>query len=114
MPTGRFAARSARPTSRRGSAAGSYATRGPARHRYDFGLSYSTQRYDGGNPAALRDVTDGSRNAGRSMASTRSRLRRRSALTYGARYARYDYLDSQRPAQSARRVHVPAGRVVLA
>ena len=44
--------------------AGDYATRAPARHRYDIGLSYSTQRYDGGNFAALRDVTDGSRNAG--------------------------------------------------
>ena len=44
--------------------AGEYATRAPARHRYDLGLSYSTQRYDGGNFAALRDVTDGSRNAG--------------------------------------------------
>ena len=44
--------------------AGAYTTRAPARHRYDIGLSYSTQRYDGGNSAALRDVTDGSRNAG--------------------------------------------------
>ena len=44
--------------------AGAYTTRAPARHRYDIGLSYSTQRYDGGNVAALRDVTDGSRNAG--------------------------------------------------
>ena len=40
------------------------ATRAPARHQYDIGMSYSTQRYDGGNPLALRDVTDGSRNAG--------------------------------------------------
>jgi hypothetical protein len=44
--------------------AGEYTTRAPARHRYDIGLSYSTQRYDGGNFATLRDVTDGSRNAG--------------------------------------------------
>ena len=44
--------------------AGAYTTRLPARHRYDLGLSYSTQRYDGGNTAALREVTDGSRNVG--------------------------------------------------
>ena len=45
--------------------AGSYATQSPAaRHQYDIGLSYSTQRYDGGNLLALRDVTDGSRNVG--------------------------------------------------
>ena len=44
--------------------AGSYRTRAPARHQYDLGMSYSTQRYDGGNPLTLRDVSDGSRNAG--------------------------------------------------
>ena len=43
---------------------GDYVTRAPARHRYDVGLSYSTQRYDGANFAALRNVTDGSRNVG--------------------------------------------------
>ncbi len=30
---------------------GVYSTRGPARHHYDIGLSYATQRYGGGNPA---------------------------------------------------------------
>src|SRR5206468_3717752 len=36
--------------------AGSYTTRSPAaRHQYDIGLSYSTQRYDGGNLLTLRD-----------------------------------------------------------
>src|SRR5204863_2900076 len=34
--------------------AGEYTTRAPARNRYDMGLSYSTQRYDGGNFMALR------------------------------------------------------------
>src|SRR5262245_49067089 len=29
--------------------AGEYTTRAPSRHRYDLGVSYSTQRYDGGN-----------------------------------------------------------------
>ena len=34
---------------------GDYVTRAAdARHSYDLGLSYSTQRYDGGNFAALR------------------------------------------------------------
>ena len=44
--------------------AGSYATRAPAQHKYDVGWSYSTQRYDGGNVLARRDLTDGSRNVG--------------------------------------------------
>ena len=35
-----------------------------ARTSYDIGLSYSTQDYQGGNPAALAAVTDGSRNVG--------------------------------------------------
>ena len=42
----------------------SYRTREALRHRYDIGMSYSAQRYGGGNPLALRDVRDGSRNAG--------------------------------------------------
>jgi hypothetical protein len=72
--------------------AGAYATRAPARHRYNVGLSYSTQRYDGGNPAALRDVTDGSRNAGALYGFDTFTITPGISLTYGGRYARYDYL----------------------
>ncbi len=75
--------------------AGAYATRTPARHRYDVGLSYSTQRYDGGNPAALRDVTDGSRNAGTLYGFDTFAITPAISLTYGGRYARYDYLDGR-------------------
>ena len=63
--------------------AGEYTTRAPARHRYDIGLSYSTQRYDGGNFAALRDVTDGSRNAGALYGFDTFAIRRASRSTYG-------------------------------
>ncbi|HMF95928.1 MAG TPA: TonB-dependent receptor, partial [Vicinamibacterales bacterium] len=73
--------------------AGEYMTRAPARHRYDIGLSYSTQRYEGGNFATLRDVTDGSRNAGALYAFDTFSVSRSLTLSYGARYARYDYLD---------------------
>jgi hypothetical protein len=73
--------------------AGEYTTRAPARHRYDIGLSYSTQRYDGGNFATLRDVTDGSRNAGAIYAFDTFSISPAVTLTYGSRYARYDYLD---------------------
>jgi len=72
--------------------AGAYATRLPARHRYDLGLSYSTQRYDGGNPAALRGVTDGSRNVGAVYGFDTFSLTPAVAVTYGARFSRYDYL----------------------
>ena len=73
--------------------AGEYTTRAPARHRYDIGLSYSTQRYEGGNVAALRDVTDGSRNAGTIYAFDTFSIAPVLTLTYGGRYARYDYLE---------------------
>jgi len=73
--------------------AGEYTTRAPARHRYDIGLSYSKQRYEGGNFAALRDMTDGSRNAGALYGFDTFSISPVLTLTYGGRYARYDYLD---------------------
>jgi len=72
--------------------AGAYATRVPARHKYDMGLSYSTQRYDGGNPAALREVTDGSRNVGGVYGFDTFTLTPAVSVSYGARFSRYDYL----------------------
>jgi carboxypeptidase family protein/TonB-dependent receptor-like protein len=75
--------------------AGAYSTRGPARHRYDIGLSYATQRYDGGNPAALRGLTDGSRNAGEVYGFDAFTIAPAIVLTYGMRYARYDYLEGR-------------------
>jgi hypothetical protein len=73
--------------------AGEYLTRAPARHRYDIGLSYSAQRYDGGNFATLRDVTDGTRNAGAIYAFDTFSITPAVTLTYGSRYANYDYVD---------------------
>lgn len=75
--------------------AGEYTTRAPARHRYDLGWSYSVQRYDGGNVAALSNVTDGSRNAGMIFAYDTFSLTPTITLMYGGRYAHYDYLDDR-------------------
>jgi hypothetical protein len=75
--------------------AGEYTTRAPARHRYDLGWSYATQRYDGGNVATLSNVTDGSRNAGLVFAYDTFSVSPNVTLTYGGRYARYDYLDDR-------------------
>ncbi len=74
--------------------AGDYSTRAPARHRYDIGLSYSTQRYGGGNFATLRDVTDGTRNVGAIYGFDTFSISPILTLTYGGRYARYDYLEN--------------------
>jgi|KBSMisStandDraft_5_1062788.scaffolds.fasta_scaffold08089_4 Carboxypeptidase regulatory-like domain/TonB dependent receptor-like, beta-barrel len=75
--------------------AGSYSMRAPATHRYDVGLSYSTQRYDGGNPLALRDVTDGSRNVGTVYGYDSFAISSETTLTFGSEYARYDYLANR-------------------
>jgi hypothetical protein len=73
--------------------AGSYKTRAPAHHQYEFGMSYSTQRYGGGNPLALRDVADGSRNAGTVYGFDTLTITPAISMSYGGRYAQYDYLE---------------------
>jgi hypothetical protein len=75
--------------------AGSYQTRAPARNLYNIGMSYSTQRYNAGNPTALDDVSGGSRNAGAVYGFDTLALSPAVALDFGARYARYDYLDGR-------------------
>lgn len=75
--------------------AGAYQTRGPARRARDIGMSYSTQRYEGGNPLALRAVSEGTRNAGSIYAFETFTLTPTLAIAYGGRYERFDYLDER-------------------
>jgi hypothetical protein len=75
--------------------AGAFASKAGGAHRYNLGLSYSTQDYQGGNPAALAAVTDGSRNAGELYAFDQWSLTSAITLDYGARYAHYDYLQAR-------------------
>jgi hypothetical protein len=75
--------------------AGAFASKPGGAHRYNLGLSYSTQDYQGGNPAALAAVTDGSRNAGELYAFDQWSLTSAITLDYGARYAHYDYLQER-------------------
>jgi len=70
--------------------AGEYTTRAPATHRTDLGWSYSAQRYDGGN---FRSVADGSRNAGALYGFDTYTVTPAITLTYGGRFAHYDYLE---------------------
>jgi hypothetical protein len=93
-------------------------------HAYDVGMSYSTQRYDGGNPAALAAVTDGARNAAEVYGFDRWTVAPRLVMGYGARYSHYDYLTGGgwlSPRISATvtpvdrlRVHVLAARRMIA
>ena len=73
--------------------AGSYVVKAPVPHQYQFGMSYSLQRYEGGNTAALESVTDTARNVGSVFAYDDWQISRYVALSYGANYARYDYMD---------------------
>jgi hypothetical protein len=76
--------------------AGAYVSKpngGP--HRYDFGVSYSTQEYLGGNPAALAAVRDGSRNVGELYAFDEWEISPTLSVQYGGRYAHYDYLQQR-------------------
>ena len=61
-------------------------------HSYRAGMSYAMQRYLGGNADALAAMADGRRNAGEMYAFDRWAIASRLDVSYGARYARYDYL----------------------
>jgi Carboxypeptidase regulatory-like domain/TonB dependent receptor len=75
--------------------AGGFQSRDGSVHGYRFGLSYSTQDYVGGNPAALAAAADGSRNVGEIYALDRWLVAPHLSVEYGGRYGRYDYLDSR-------------------
>jgi hypothetical protein len=76
--------------------AGTYTTHSAsARHQYDVGLSYSTQRYDGGNVLTLRDVSENSRNVGTVYGYDTFRVAPMLAVEYGGAYGRYDYLKDR-------------------
>ena len=82
--------------------AGSFASRAGSAHAYNVGLSYSTQDYQGGNPAALAAIREGGRNAGEVFAFDNWTIKRWLTLDYGARFARYGYLDQDRGLLSPR------------
>ncbi len=64
-------------------------------HSYRAGLSYAMQRYLGGNADALAAMADDRRNAGELYAFDRWTVTPRLDVSYGARYARYDYLADE-------------------
>jgi outer membrane receptor protein involved in Fe transport len=73
--------------------AGSYVVKAQVPHQYRFGMSYSLQRYEGGNTAALVALSDTARNVGSVFAYDEWQISRYVAVSYGGSYARYDYLD---------------------
>jgi outer membrane receptor protein involved in Fe transport len=76
--------------------AGSYAWQPTgSSHSYRAGMSYAMQRYLGGDVDALAAMADGRRKAGEMYAFDRWTLTPRLDVSYGARYARYDYLENE-------------------
>jgi hypothetical protein len=73
--------------------AGSYKSIESANHAYELGLSYSTQRYDGGNAAALGAIRESARNVGSVYGYDEWTVSPRLVLGYGTGFARYDYLQ---------------------
>jgi outer membrane receptor protein involved in Fe transport len=73
--------------------AGNYVVKAQVPHRYQLGMSYSLQKYEGGNAAALMAVADTARNVGSVYAYDEWQISRYLALNYGASYAHYDYLS---------------------
>jgi TonB dependent receptor-like, beta-barrel/Carboxypeptidase regulatory-like domain len=92
---------------------GSYLTRAPARHVYDLGMSYSLQRYDGSNPAALAAVADGNRFAGLIYAFDSWTITQKVSLLYGGRYAKYGYVEQSLFSPRARFTITPTGSLRL-
>jgi hypothetical protein len=72
--------------------AGSYRRSAETTHAYEAGVSYSMQRYLGGNGEALLAVRDGGRNVGAIYAYDNWAVAPRVRVGYGGQYARYDYL----------------------
>ena len=74
---------------------GAFASKSDGAHQYDFGYTYATQDYQGGNLAALARVKDGSRNVGEVFAYDRWSFTQSVAVEYGGRFARHDYLTDR-------------------
>ena len=71
---------------------GSYRRDPSVAHAYEAGVSYSAQRYLGGNTDALQAMSDAGRSVGAMYAYDNWSVSSRVRVGYGAQYARYDYL----------------------
>jgi hypothetical protein len=74
--------------------AGAYATRGPARHHYNLGMSYATQGTETSNPPTPHLAAVLNRSAGAVYGFDTFAVTSVLALEYGTRYDRYDYLGN--------------------
>jgi hypothetical protein len=75
--------------------AASYAGRLGDTHRYQSGMAYSLQRYQGATLAALAAIPENDRHVGSIFLQDEWSLSPAITLSYGGAVARYDYLDEQ-------------------
>ena len=75
--------------------AGSFASHVATSHDYAFGVTYSTQQSPRTRPLGLPGTGDDSRNVGEMFGSDRWTITPTLTVDYGARYARYDYLQQR-------------------
>jgi hypothetical protein len=73
----------------------SYTGRLGESHRYQSGMTYSLQRYQGASLAALAAIPENSRHAGSVYLQDDWALTPAFTVSYGGAVARYDYLDEQ-------------------
>ncbi len=73
--------------------AGAYAGRALDRHTLDLGLSYSVQQYEPASAPTIASLADHNRNVGAVYAFDAWQIAPRIEVSYGAHYARYDYVD---------------------
>jgi outer membrane receptor protein involved in Fe transport len=71
-----------------------HATRAPAQHKLRRGVVIQ-QRYDGGNMLTRRDLPEGSRNVGTMYGFDTFMIAPALTVSYGSRYARYDFLEDR-------------------
>lgn len=75
--------------------AGAYSGRAHAAHALDLGLSYSVQQYALETAPTAASLADHNRDVGAIYAFDAWQVAPRVQVSYGARYARYGYLDRQ-------------------
>lgn len=75
--------------------AGAYTGQARQGHLLNLGVSYGAQQYEQANPLTIASIADTNRNVGAVHGFDSWAVSRQVELSYGAQWARYDYLDRE-------------------
>ncbi len=75
--------------------AGTYKGQTQRGHLLDLGVSYGAQQYEQANPLTIASIAETNRNVGAVHGFDTWTLARQLEVSYGAQWARYDYLDRE-------------------